>query len=431
MVSTNQSEVSNQHVKISLQKEDGCLVKLDVHMFPETTKATYQEAIKAVAKEVSLPGFRKGKVPPAMILQNFKAHVEREWRDIMLNRGLREFIDLTKIVPFNKESVHKAVVQNAAVEEGADLLIQFESAPEIPKVDPAALRIHQVKKREILPEEIERSMTKVQTHYAEWIPVTDRALQAGDSVVVDAASADNPDNLFYKDTSFTVDDENMMPWFKQAIVGHHQGETVEAEAADQDPPIRVRITLKEIKSPKLPELNDEFAKKAGAENLEDMRQKIRQQLDKHAEEEVQYALRNQIGPALLEKYSFNIPGSIAKQEIKRMISQKTNELKEQGLSGSAANQKIESMREELEKECDESLQLLFLENELVHQFNIQVTDDEVVRELFSQIYKHPEAMQSARDILNSPEMHSRVRHMLTTQKVKDYLVEKAEKIDAS
>ena len=430
-MSTNQSEVSNQHVKISLQKEDGCLVKLDIHLFPEATKATYQEAIKSVAKEVSLPGFRKGKVPPAMILQNFKSHVEREWQDIMLNRSLREFIDLTKIVPFNKESVQKAVVQKASLDNGADLLIQFESAPEIPKVDPTALRIHQVKKREILPEEIERSIQKVQTHYAEWITITDRALQAGDSVVVDAASADNPDHLFYKDTSFTVDDENMMPWFKKAILGHHQGETVEAVAEDQDPPLSIRITIKEIKAPKLPELNDEFAKKAGAENLEDMHQKILQQLEKHAEEEVQYGMRHQVSAALLEKYPFSIPGSITKQEIKRMISQKTNELKEQGLSASAANQKVESMRQELEKECAESLQLLFLENEMIHQFNIHVTDDEVVRELFTQIYKNPSAMQSARDLLNSPEVHSRVRHMLTTQKVKDYLVEKAEKIDAS
>lgn len=431
MVSNNRSEVSNEHVKISILKEDGCSVKLDVHVNPIATQQAYQEAIRTIAKEVSLPGFRKGKVPPAMVLQNFQPHVEKEWKDILLNRALREFVALTKIVPFNKESVHKAQVKNVSLEEGADLHLDFESAPEIPEVDPKALQMTPIKKREITQGEIDQAIARVRTHYAEWNPVTDRAIQLGDSVVVDACSATNPDHTYYKDTSFTVDDENMSLWFKQAILGHHAGDEIEADAEDQEPPARVKITIKEVKSPVLPELDDEFAKKAGAQSLEDMQQKIRQQLEKNAEEEVKFAMREQVTSLLLEKYPFIIPGSVLRQELKRHITIRAQELKDQGMSFADANKKVEEMKEEIEKECENSLRLLFLENELIHKFKIQVTDEEVVRELFAQMYKYSGNLNQARDLLNSPEMHSRIRHLLMTQKIKDFLVEQAEKVETS
>jgi trigger factor len=427
MVSNNQTEVSNEHVKISLKKEDGCLVKLDVHVTPQATQAAYQEAIKAISKEVSMPGFRKGKVPSAMILQNFHPHVEKEWRDILLNRALREFMDITRIYPFTKESVQKALVKNVSLEAGADLLIDFESAPEIPEVDPKSLELKSAQKKDITEADIDKALENVRIHHADWNVVTDRPVQEGDTVVVDACSVENPEQVYYADASFKVDEQNMAEWFKTAIVGHKTGESVEAQAADQEPPVHVRITIKEIKTAILPELNDEFAKKSGAESLEDMRKKIEDQLNKNAEEESKFVLREQISPILLEKYPFEVPASIVKQELKRIITQKTEELKETGLSSSEASKKIEEMREQIEKECTDSIRLIFLENELIQKFNVQVSDEEVVRELFAQIYKYSGSLTDARGLLNSPEMHNRVRQLLMSKKIKDFLVEQAQK----
>ncbi|MBS4169239.1 trigger factor [Parachlamydia sp. AcF125] len=426
-MSNNQTEVSNEHVKISLRKEDGCLVKLDVHVTPQATQAAYQEAIKVIAKEVSMPGFRKGKVPQAMILQNFNSHVEKEWRDILLNRALREFMEMTRIYPFTKESVQKALVKNAPLEAGADLVIEFESAPAIPEVDPQSLELKPVEKKEITQADVDKAIENVRVHYADWKVVGDRAVQEGDTVVVDACSVENPEQVYYANESFKVDEQGMAGWFKAAIIGHQTGESVEAQIADQEPPMHMRITIKEIKTPILPELNDELAKKSGAESLEDMRNKMQDQLNKHAEEERKFELREQIPSLLLEKYPFEVPASIAKQEMKRLIAAKTEELKETGLSAAEASKKIEEMRPQIEKECVDSIRMIFLENDLIQKFKVQVSDEEVFRELFTQVYRYSQSLPDARGLLNSPEMHNRVRQLLMSKKVKDFLVEQAQK----
>ena len=104
-MSVQQTEFKNDNVQVIVSRSKGSRVKLEINVSPLATQAAYKQAIKAVGKEISRPGFRKGKAPDNYILQNYKGHVESEWNNILLNTSFQEALDLTKIYPFSKNNL--------------------------------------------------------------------------------------------------------------------------------------------------------------------------------------------------------------------------------------------------------------------------------------------------------------------------------------
>jgi trigger factor len=89
-LSSAQTQFQNENMTVDLKRDPGCLIRLDISLSPLATQAAYQKALKTVNKEVSIPGFRKGKAPQTLILKNYSQHVDREWRELLLNTAFGE-----------------------------------------------------------------------------------------------------------------------------------------------------------------------------------------------------------------------------------------------------------------------------------------------------------------------------------------------------
>ena len=185
MTANHQTTFENENIQVSLKKEPGCKISLDVFVTPESTKATYKKAVDAIRKEVSVPGFRKGKAPDSMILQNYQKHVEKEWKDLLLNNSLDEAIRLIKIFPFNNRSVKAASIKSSSQQDGSKLYFEYEASPEIPDVAPETLSIATVPLNSITDKDVENAVEELSLKSAEWSDVTDRPAQEGDFVLID------------------------------------------------------------------------------------------------------------------------------------------------------------------------------------------------------------------------------------------------------
>jgi len=148
-VSVQQNEYKNDNLHVKASREPGSRVKLQIDVSPLASQAAYKKAIKNVNKEVTMPGFRKGKAPDNYIVQNYKSHVDQEWKDVLVNIAFQEAIDLVKIYPFGKNSVQRPTIKEASPENGASIVIEYEAEPEVPEVKIDELTVKKIKEQPI------------------------------------------------------------------------------------------------------------------------------------------------------------------------------------------------------------------------------------------------------------------------------------------
>src|ERR1700728_4484173 len=134
---TQPEEIKTDHLSVIMTRKPGCHVKLEISVDPEATNAAYLKAVKSVNKEISIPGFRKGKAPDHLIIQRFEKYITKEWYDNLVNIAFLEFLEHSKLYPFNQgsKSIKKAEIKNATRENGAHALIEYECQPTVPAIN--------------------------------------------------------------------------------------------------------------------------------------------------------------------------------------------------------------------------------------------------------------------------------------------------------
>lgn len=425
---------------MQVSREPGALVKLTIDVAPKATHASYQQALKNINKEVSVPGFRKGKAPTDYILKKYSKQVEQEWKELLLNTAFRESLGLIKTYPFDDKSVRKANIEKISLEEGAKVHIEFEALPDVPNINLEDLSLKPVQKKEITEKDIEDTIEEVRLHHAQWEDVEGRGVENGDWVDLDIVNAEKPEEIFVSNGRFKVEEKKIGEWLRQLILGKNKDEVLEAmsekethqdecEACesgedghhhhhDEFKPTLCRVTIKSIKKPNLPELNEELAKKVGAQSVEDLKTKVANTLSQREERRVQTKLRNQIDTQLLKKYAFDVPRSLIEKDKKYRIEHRLSHLSTQDKDSEA------QIEQEVEQELQEAFQLLFLTRKIAQQHQISVSNEEVMQEFMQQMMMQDVEEKVVDQSMDSEEIRSRLFSYLLTKKAKDFLVEK-------
>lgn len=443
--SSNQTEFKNEHLTVQLSREPGSIAKLHISVSPTATKAAYEKAVKSVNKEVTLPGFRKGKAPRDLVVQMYGKHVENEQREIVVNTSFTEALDLLKMRPFTNESIKVTSFKSMSNDKGSDFSIQFESYPDVPAIDPKALHLNQVQPDQISDEQVKNSVQELRLWHAEWIEVSDRPVKENDYIDLDIDLLEDPERNLCKDTRFEVKDKKMGTWMRKLVVGKNVGDTVEGmsekEGSDDeckgcdDPthhhtqefkPTKCRITIKSIKEPKLPEIDDAFAAKVGLKQANELEGKVKEDLERQAKDRAQNAMRGQLEKALNEQYPFEIPESIISNEIEYRLQAKMDELIEDGES----NESVEARKSEIEKqvaeEAKQAYRVFFLLSKVISEQKLNVAQDEIMREYVKQMYM-PAGESFISQKMEPEEIQRRLSSYILNRKAKDFLIEQATK----
>lgn len=422
------NEVKNDHVAVTVAKEPGCKVKFDIKVAPLAAKAAYEKAIKMVNKEVSLPGFRKGKAPGHLVIEHYGKYVDSEWKELLVQTAFKEAVALTKIYPLNQRSVQKPSLNHPSQEEGAQVVIQFEATPEVPSVDAKEFTFTSVETKEVTEKDVDQAVEEVRWHYATWTDIKDRPVEDGDCVLLDIFNLTNPGQIICQDTLFDVTKEKMGKWMYDLILGKNIGDT--AEGMSEKPenqkeefiPVLCKVVIKGIQKATLPEMTDELAKKVGASDVADLRVKARKRLEKAATQEAHAAILDQCEAQLLEKYPFDLPSSLVQSELKERIDNTKKEMRALSKTNEQITEELKTLSSTIEKEVEESMRLFFLSRKIAEDNKIGVTKDELVKELMMEMYGSGKPLDPKAD---QEEARSRLYMKILSQKVKEHLIEQA------
>jgi len=307
---------SNESVEVECRYRPGCVIEADVTISPEATKANFENAIKETRKQASLPGFRKGKIPRETLFKHFKSQIEAQAKETLISLGFKEAVTLIGRHPFSKQSVSKSTIKKYDLENGADLYFEYEAVPKVPEVDPETLSIEMVEPVPPSEEEISEYYKRLQLMFAKKTEISDRAAKEGDSVSLIIMRPEDPDAQEQKGQFYLID--KMVPeWLLNGVIGMETGSIKEMEIPSTDdtqPSVQVQVTLSKLEECALPEDDDEFAKKAGAETIAQLREKIIHNLEDKARAAAQERMRRQVKKELIRLYAFDLPQSLVERE---------------------------------------------------------------------------------------------------------------------
>lgn len=427
-----QQEVGNEKVKVKITRGNGCRVTFDIEIPEKETRLAHAKAIKSVNKEVSMPGFRKGKAPEKLVLQHYSQYVDREWRNLVMDGAFQEAIRLTNIYPLHQESVESPEVKRLT-NEGAEFTLRFESQPEVPEVDVKQLSVTDLTAEGVSDTQIEKAIEDLRLYHANWTEVEDRAVEEGDFVDVDIDAIESPSYNICTNERFEVTKERMPSWMRGIVVGLKNGESAEGVSQKEDnfpynspsgefKPTPVRVTVKSIKQAELPEVNEELAKKAGVETPEVLRERIVDSIKRENATKVEKERHNQLRLQLLEKFPFEIPASVLESERQTRIRNRLRDLRRR-LSEAEVKDQSAKIEQEALHDAEAFLRLYYLLRPLVQKHNLAVTQYDMYEELTRQLH-HTAADEQVLEQNMEPDLaRGKLLALITTRKAMDFIIQ--------
>lgn len=414
--------------------------KVTVTLPEDTVQPKLNQAYDKLRKETKMKGFRRGKVPRSIIVKNYKAQVEGETGEKLVQDNYFDAIEKNGVDPI----VHPDIKEVKYNEDGS---FTFVAEVDVrPEFDLAQYTGLEVEKEEIVvtDEEVQIELADMQKNMAALRSVTDRPIQKDDVVIVDfqgfheGTAMPQVKNENY---SIEVGSGNMGPEFEEKMIGMNKDEegTQEVDFPEAHPnpvlkgkKVEFKIVVKDIKERVLAELDDEFAKDAGEEfkTLDDLKASIKERISKQREERAEGVITDKIMKKLLESHEFEVPKRLVAFEIEQMIKQTEQQFEQSGMSLEAAGLSKEKLAEQNADMAEQRVRGDFVLKKIAEAEEIKVEEEDMERGLkrIGDMYnmsvaKVKEYFQNRDDLL--PLMNE-----LLNEKILAFLREKAVFVEA-
>jgi len=366
----------------------------DTHkqLLVEIPSAVVDAEIDRVAKHYGraarLPGFRPGKVPPKVVRTRFRDQILHDVAHDLIPRAVDNALRERGVEPVDTPDI-----KNVVVEEGQPLKFtaDFETVPAFDPGDYGALRLTRAAVN-VEESAVDETLERLRQRAARFEPVEGRAVEAGDTVVVDLvreAEGETPDR--HENISIEMGASANPPGFDDQVIGMAVGDskrfaveypedyTVKEMAGTT---VHYTADVKGIKTRVVPALDDEFARDLGEfETLDALRTRVREDLVRDAERNAERELRNDLLRQLGQRVSFEIPEALLDREISRRTEEFVRRLYEQGVDPRQANIDWQGFRDHQREPAKEAVAAAIVLDEVARREQIGVEPAELDAEI--------------------------------------------------
>lgn len=402
----------------------------------EEFEAAIQTAFLKKRKNITVPGFRKGKATRKMIETHYGEGV---FYDDAINTLYRDNIDnVIKEAGLDVVDMPNIEVTSVNREEGVSFKAVFTTKPEVNISDYKGLKATKVVKT-ITDEDVEGELKNRQDRNARIIDVTDRAAQNGDTVTIDFnGSIDGKEFEGGKAEKFNLvlGSGQFIPGFEDQVIGHSIEENFEVNVTfpDEYPaeelkgkPAVFKCLIHEIKGKELPELDDEFAKDISEfDTLDELKADIKSKLEKDAQQAADNQVETDLNNALIDKLEGEIPGAMYENRISEMVRDWEYRNKFQGITVkdflNYTGQTMEQFRENFREPAEKQIKLRLALEKIAQLENITATDEELEKHYNDLAEEHKMDVEKVKQIISAESLGDDIK----VEKAFDLVKESAE-----
>jgi trigger factor len=389
-------------MKVTQEKLPASQLGLEIEISQEVSKQTYEQTVRKLAREVRIPGFRKGKVPRQILIQRLGAQaVKAEALQTLLDQALKDVLKRDEIKAIGNCKLTSSFEDLVAQYQPGEILTFSASVDILPEVTLKQITGLSLQAEEALynPDRVDEVIEHHRKQRATLIPVEERVAQMGDVATLDfegrfvPQSDANPEaepelvpGGSGTDMQIDLEPGQLIPGLVEGIVGMALEETQDIEATfpedymEQEVAGRAaifRVTLKELKERELPELNDEFAQEISeAETLADLRQTLEERYQAEAEQKTKSYKETVVFKALRQQVEVDLPETLIEDEVRQLITQTVTRLGQQGIDMNKilTEELVARLKEETRPEAIDSLSTKLAIVELAKQQSFEADE---------------------------------------------------------
>lgn len=422
-------------MSVQVEKLEKNMAKLTIEVSAEQFQDAVKKAFNKNKNKFSIPGFRKGKAPQAMIEKMYG-------EGIFFEDAADEAINETCMAAMNESGLEIVSRPEVSIEQiGKDKPFVYTALVAVrPEVVLGEYKGIEVERADasVSAEDVEAELKRVQEQNARLITVEDRPVANGDQTVIDFegfVDGKGFDGGKAEDYGLTIGSHSFIDTFEEQLIGKQIGEECEVNvtfpkeyhAPDlAGKPAMFKVTVKEIKVKELPELNDEFAEEVSDfDTLEEYKKDIEAKIAERKQKEAATENENRVLDKVVANAAMEIPERMIDGQIDNMIQEAARRMQSQGLSMDMymkyTGMTMETMREQMKPQALKRIQTRLVLEEVVKAENIQASDEKVEEELAKMAAAYQMEADKLKEYMTEKE-RNQIKEDLAVQEAVDFLV---------
>ena len=388
-------------MQVSVESAGGLQRKLTVAVPEDTIEQAVQTRLQNMTRTVKIKGFRAGKVPLKVVKQHYGKQVRQEVLGEVIQSSFYEAVNQEKLRPAGSPAIDTQQVEDG---KGLEYTATFEVYPEIKLADVADSKIEKTVS-DITDADLDEMIDTIRKQQIQWEAV-DKAAESGDQVTVDFKGLIDGEEFAGgtgQGMSVEIGKGRMIKGFEEGLVGLKVGdektlnlkfpeEYHAKDLAGKDVLFEIKVT--KVEAAKLPEVDEEFAKKMGVADgsIDKMRADVKDNMQRELDARLKNSVKQAVMDKLLEINKIDIPDTLIQEESKLLLRQMQNNLMQQGMQQNQLQMDASMFRDQAERR----VALGLIMSEIVKQQGIKADADKVrgyVEQLASS-YEKPEEVIS-------------------------------------
>lgn len=382
-------------MSVQVENLEKNMAKLTIEVAAEEVEKALESAYKKNRNKLNVPGFRKGKVPRAMIEKMYGAAIFYDDAvNAMIPKAYQDAYEECEL-----EIVSQPAIEVVQIEKGKSFIFTAEVAvkPEVTLGDYKGIEIDKID-TEVTDEEVNAEIDKERESNARTISVEDRAVQDGDITVIDFEGF--KDGVAFEggkgeNYPLTIGSGAFIPGFEEQLVGTNLNDEVTLDVTFPEDyqaeelagqPVQFKVTVKEIKVKELPELDDEFAKDVSEfDTLDEYKEDVKKNLAQKKEKEAASKREEAAMDKVIENAQMDIPDLMVETQTRQLAEDFSRRISQQGLTieqyfqftGMTAETFLEQMKPQALRRIQSRLVL----EKIAETEKIEISDERLNEEL--------------------------------------------------
>lgn len=425
-------------MSVQVENLEKNMAKLTIEVSAEELDKALQSAYLKQKKNISIPGFRKGKVPRAMIEKMYGAGVFYEdAANALIPQAYSQAAEESKLDIVSRPEIH--VEQ---IEKGKPFIFTAEVAvkPDVTLGEYKGVAVP-VSHTEVTDEEVEAELKKEQEKNSRTITVEDRAAEKGDIVTIDFEGTVDGETFqggSGKDYPLTLGSGTFIPGFEDQLVGAKAEDVVDVHVTFPEDynseelkgkAAVFKCTVHKIETKELPELDDDFAKDVSEfDTLEEYKNSLREDLKKKKEDEAKREKENAAVDKAVANAQMEIPDAMLDTQAAQMVDNFARRLSAQGMSMEQymqyTGQNAAALQEQMKPQALKQIQTRLVLEKVAQVENIQISDERLEEEFEKMAKMYGMEKDKLKEILGDAEK-DQMREDLAVQEAVTFLADNA------
>ncbi len=399
---------------------------IDIEVPEQEINSAFEKKLSDLKRTISIPGFRTGKVPPALIKQRFGSSIREEVIDELIQKSFKDACDQNKINP-----VSQPKIKDLKTPEGEALSFSIEIEVD-PEIDIKGYNNLEIKPQpeEIKDSDVERSLKNLQERFAEFKDAL-RPAQKGDYVKLEylkvIIDGQERNDISFPKYPVELGGQNRIEDFDEGIIGHSANEILDlkikfpddyadTQVAGKDGEFQIKILS--VQEKLIPEINEEFLQKIGNFKSES---ELREQIKKNLQQEALKAAKEQAHDQAIDTLIANNPFDVPPARIEQAIDYYYHQALQYQIPNTHAPSR-EEMAEQFKNIALRAVKRQRIIDFIAEKEKIKPTTEEVDNEIkhLAEMYNQPFEQLKLQFRKNGTTL--RIRENIMEQKTLDYLI---------